>query len=102
MKATVKSMVSSQAITRKRAVSRPALADLPTFTDVSFREDQIWFVLSDGRTVSIPLEWSKRLQAATPAQRYQCKLSAYNIFWDEVDEIIGVENVLYGKQGLYL
>ena len=89
-------------ITTRKSVSRPSLAELPTFAGVSFQFDKIWFVLSDGRTIIIPLTWSPLLQAATPAQRSHFTVSAYNVFWDDIDEIIGVENVLYGRQGLYL
>lgn len=85
-----------------RRDNRPTLTELPLFVDVSFQHDQIWFVLSDGRTIVVPLSWSKLLSAATSEQRNRYTLSAYNIFRDELDEIIGVENVLYGRQGFYL
>lgn len=80
---------------------RPALKDLPMFSAVHLDADRIEFSLTDGRAVSIPLAWSERLQQATPQQRQNFTISALNVFWDDVDEIIGVENVLYGKK-LYL
>lgn len=82
-------------------VKRPFFADLPTFVRVFFRGDRIGFELSDGRTILIPLEWSKPLAAATPKQRRSFEMTELNVFWDEIDEIIGVENLLYGRQ-LYL
>lgn len=51
--------------------------------------------------IAIPLVWSKLLSAATAEQRSNFIISSYNIFWDDIDEIIGVENVLFGKE-LYL
>lgn len=76
----------------------PTLSQLPSFTGVGVATENIWFHLSDGRTVITPLAWSKPLQNATLAQRQAFKVSAYNVFWDEIDEIIGVENVLYGQK----
>ncbi|GAB4025852.1 hypothetical protein GCM10028809_08140 [Spirosoma gilvum] len=98
-------MASSQTITDKRANKRtrqrPKFSELPTFTAVDMSSDFIWFSLSDGRKVAIPIEWSKPLKAASENQRNKFTVSAYNVFWDDIDEIIGVENVLFGKE-LYL
>lgn len=77
------------------------LSELPTFTDVRVNSDEISFSLSDGQTVTIPLAWSKLLSTASVSQRANFIMSAYNVFWDDIDEIIGVENVLFGKE-LYL
>ena len=74
------------------------MRDLPTFKRVFFQDDRIGFDLSDGRTVLIPLAWSKRLTNATPKQRRAYELTELNVFWDEIDEIIGVENLLYGRE----
>jgi hypothetical protein len=70
-------------------------------THVWINSDEFIFSLSDGRKVAIPLEWSKSLSAATVNQRNTFTVSAYNVFGDDIDEIIGVENVLFGKE-LYL
>lgn len=48
-----------------------------------------------------PLAWSVKLLNATPEQRKNVTFTPYNAFWDDIDEIIGVENVLYGDK-LYL
>ncbi|QDK82872.1 DUF2442 domain-containing protein [Spirosoma sp. KCTC 42546] len=73
------------------------MAALPTFKGVFFQADQVGFELSDGRTILIPLSWSKPLAAATPKQRTSFEITELNVFWDELDEIIGVENLLYGR-----
>lgn len=105
MSTTVRSTESNPITTAKRINKairqRPKFADLPTFTGVQVNPDTIWFSLSDGRTITIPLVWSKLLSAASASQRSNFIVSAYNVFWDDIDEIIGVENVLYGKE-LYL
>ncbi len=77
------------------------LSELPTFTNVRVDSDEIIFSLSDSRTVTIPLAWSKLLSEASASQRTNFIVSDYNVFWDDIDEIIGVENVLFGKK-LYL
>ncbi|MBC7568818.1 MAG: DUF2442 domain-containing protein [Spirosoma sp.] len=77
------------------------MRELPTFRRVFFQGEQIGFDLSDGRTTLIPLHWSKRLADASFEQRSAFELTELNIFWDEVDEVIGVENLLYGRN-LYL
>ena len=105
MRATVRPTGSDPTTTAKRSskksVQRPKFADLPTFTNVEVKIDSIWFSLSDGRTIITPLAWSKSLLNASIEQRSKLTISAYNVFWDDIDEIIGVENVLYGKE-LYL
>ena len=105
MRPTVRPTELNPTITAKRVNKsvrqRPKFADLPTFTDVQVKADTIWFGLSDGRTVTVPLAWSKLLSTASAEQRTNFTVSAYNVFWDDIDEIIGVENVLFGKQ-LYL
>lgn len=53
---------------------------------------------SDGRIVLMPLDWSAPLAKATPEQRQEFKVSPWNVFWDDLDEIIGVENLLYGRK----
>lgn len=105
MRTTVRPTGSNPTITTKRVNKnvrqRPKFADLPTFISVQVNVDSVWFSLSDGRTVTIPLAWSKLLSAASAEQRSNFIVSAYNIFWDDIDEIIGIENVLFGKE-LYL
>lgn len=46
----------------------------------------------------MPLDWSAPLAKATPEQRQEFKVSPWNVFWDDLDEIIGVENLLYGRK----
>jgi len=64
--------------------------------DVSFSDDALLVRLSDGREVSVPLEWFPRLRDATPKQRAHWRLIArgIGIHWEDVDEDIAVTTLL--------
>jgi hypothetical protein len=79
-------------------ISEVSFAQLPKIKDVAFIKDEIAFVLDDGRIIYIPLSWSKKLQKATPSERQNFKNTGIHVFWDDVDEIIGVKNILFGKE----
>ncbi len=55
--------------------------------------------LADGRTISVPLEWSWRLSDATPSQRSRWQLigDGQGVHWPDVDEDISLEGMLRGK-----
>jgi len=63
---------------------------------VRFSEDALIVRLSDGREVSVPLEWFPRLRDATPVQREDWRLIArgIGIHWEAVDEDIAVTTLL--------
>jgi hypothetical protein len=63
---------------------------------VRFTEDALVVALSDGREVSVPLEWFPRLRDATPQQRQNWRLIArgIGIHWEDVDEDIAVTTLL--------
>jgi hypothetical protein len=71
---------------------------LPKIKDVAFIKDEIAFILDDERIVYIPLSWSKKLQKVKPRQRQNFKNAGIHVFWNDVDEIIGVKNILFGKE----
>lgn len=94
-------LASGPTITRRKAKispHRPPVNLQPTLIDVSIGVDSVQFNLSDGRSIRFPLVWSSKLSNATPEQRQNVTFTPYNAFWDDVDEIIGVENVLYGDK----
>lgn len=64
--------------------------------DVRFSEDALIVRLSDGREVSVPLEWFPRLRDATPEQRQDWRLIArgIGIHWEAIDEDIAVTTLL--------
>jgi hypothetical protein len=71
---------------------------LPKIKQVAFVRDEIAFVLEDDRIVYIPLAWSKKLMKASNDIRANYKSNGYHVFWDDVDEIIGIKNVLFGNE----
>jgi len=52
--------------------------------------------LSDGREISVPLEWFPRLRDASEEQRKHWRLigKGVGIHWEELDEDISVEALL--------
>lgn len=64
--------------------------------DVSCSDDALRVRLSDGREVSVPLEWFPRLRDASPKQRANWRLIArgIGIHWEEVDEDIAITTLL--------
>ena len=65
-------------------------------TDVRFTEDAMQVSLSDGREISVPLEWFTGLRNATPDQRNKWRFIArgIGIHWEEIDEDIAVTTLL--------
>ena len=61
--------------------------------------DTLSLELTDGRSVSVPLDWYPRLLHATPEERGNWRLlgQGLGIHWPDLDEDISVEGVLLGK-----
>ncbi|KJR42591.1 hypothetical protein MCHI_001510 [Candidatus Magnetoovum chiemensis] len=72
---------------------------IPDAVNVNVSEDTLSVELSDGRTISVPLEWFPRLLYASEAQRKNWRLigKGQGINWADVDEDISVEGLLLGK-----
>ena len=64
--------------------------------NVRFTEDAMLVSLSDGREISVPLEWFPRLRNATSEQRNKWRFIArgIGIHWDEIDEDVAVTTLL--------
>ena len=65
-------------------------------TDVRFDAERMHVQLSDGREISVPLEWFPSLRGATGKQRCKWRLigKGVGIHWEELDEDISVEALL--------
>jgi hypothetical protein len=65
---------------------------------VEVTDDAITAHLADGRVISVPLAWSWRLAAASPAQRarYEIIGDGQGVHWPDVDEDISAEGMLTG------
>jgi hypothetical protein len=83
-----KSIVKSNSLKR--------LAELPVFKRITFADEIIAFQLSDNRIVSIPIHWVPKLEMASKTIRENYILRGHFVFWEDVDEIIGVKNLLNG------
>jgi hypothetical protein len=73
--------------------------EVPRVEDVKVTEDTLTFDLSDGRTISVPLEWFPRLLNATPRERNNWRLigRGHGIHWEDIDEDTSVEGLLAGR-----
>jgi len=63
---------------------------------VSFSSESMTAEFSDGRTISVPLSYFPRLQAAPPSERNQWQLigRGLGVHWEAVDEDLSIEYVL--------
>ncbi len=81
--------------------SNPALLIKPEFlpdlSSVAITDTMVICGFEDGRSVSFPIEWSLKLTQASAEQRQAFEFNAHFIFWDDINEIIGVRNILFGK-----
>jgi hypothetical protein len=68
--------------------------------DVTISEDELSVALMDGRTITVPLAWYPRLEAATAAQRAHWEMAGtgYGIHWPDLDEDLSTEGVLAGAR----
>ena len=73
--------------------------EAPSAKNVSISEDTLSVDLSDGRTISVPVEWFPRLVHARPEERTRWRLigNGQGIHWEDIDEDISVEGLLAGK-----
>lgn len=65
---------------------------------VSFDANTMWVDFVDGRKLGVPLAYFSRLLNATPTQRehYEISGGGSGLHWDEINEDISVENLLFG------
>ncbi len=56
--------------------------------------------LTDGRNVSVPLEWYPRMAAGSPSERNRWELigNGSAIHWPDLDEDLSVEGILAGRR----
>jgi hypothetical protein len=77
-----------------------ALEIEPIAVNVTVTEDDLMVDLTDGRRIIVPLAWYPRLMYATPTERQNWQLlgDGYAIEFTDLDEHIGVEGLLAGRQ----
>lgn len=67
---------------------------------VEVSDEALTVGLDDGRTISLPLGWYRRLVHATAEERGRWRLIAdgVGIHWPHLDEDISVEKILAGQR----
>ena len=73
--------------------------DISDAVDVSVTDDTLTVELSDGRTISVPLEWYPRLVHGTPEERNNWRIigRGQGIHWEDLDEDISIEGIIADK-----
>src|SRR5437867_12768703 len=61
--------------------------------------DELVVKLVDGRTVSVPVQWYRRLAHGSPAERQNWQIigRGVGVHWPDLDEDIAVEDLLAGR-----
>ena len=73
--------------------------EIPDAVDVEVSEDTLSVELSDGRTISVPVDWYPRLTHATVEERANWRIigRGHGIHWGDIDEDVSVEGLLAGR-----
>ena len=71
--------------------------EMPVFKNISFGKENISFTLSDSRIITIPVSWSKKLEKSSKTVRENYIIRGHFVFWESIDEIIGVKNLIDGS-----
>jgi hypothetical protein len=72
----------------------------PRVTYVSADAELLHVTVSDGRRLSLPLEWYPRLSNGTPAERNNWRLigRGEGVHWPDLDEDLSLEGLLLGRK----
>ena len=86
-------LVNTDAKSVKAFVPTTALAK-----SVSFDEEMMHVLLTDGRRISVPIIWFPLLLKATPEQRakYEIGGGGTSLHWPELDEDLAVAGLMAG------
>jgi hypothetical protein len=79
-----------------------ALKSEPRAEYVHCTKDELVVVLTDGRTLSVPLAWFPRLANASARQRSKYELlgNGSGMHWPMVDEDISIASLLIGNPSI--
>jgi hypothetical protein len=86
-------LISSNAKSQRAYVPTTALAK-----SISFDQEMMHVLLTDGRCLSVPIIWFPMLRGTTPEQRekYEIGGGGSSIHWPELDEDLSVAGLLAG------
>lgn len=75
---------------------------LPFARSVECSAEMLTVDLSDGRRLSVPLDWYPRLRHGTPKERQNWTLigEGDGIHWPDLDEDLSVEGLLAGRRSM--
>ena len=67
---------------------------------VECSDESLTVELTDGRKLTVPLDWYPRLKSGSPAERQHWELigEGDGIHWPELDEDVSVEGLLAGRR----
>ncbi len=73
--------------------------EVPNAERVAATDESLTVDLSNGRTITVPLAWFPRLVHASHKERGNWRLIArgHGIHWEDLDEDISVEQLLFGR-----
>ncbi|RLE07255.1 DUF2442 domain-containing protein [Candidatus Aerophobetes bacterium] len=68
----------------------------PIATNVKVSSEMLQVYLSDGRIISVPIEWFPKLRDASEKQRNNWRLigGGIGIHWEDIDEDLSVTGLL--------
>lgn len=69
---------------------------IPSPVSVRFEADTMWVLLSDGRTVGVPLARHERLVGVSHGELSDVTLSPLGLHWLKLEEDISVTGLLLG------
>lgn len=74
--------------------------DSPIASKVEFTASELVVSLEDGRTISVPLVWYRRLAEATSEQLHDFEIlgDGEGIHWPQLDEDLSVAGLLRGAR----
>jgi Protein of unknown function (DUF2442) len=83
----------SQARFQRSFVPTTALAKLVEFDEITMR-----VTFTDGRVLSVPLNWSPLLRDASPQQRanYEIGGGGVSLHWPDIDEDLSIAGLMAG------
>ena len=74
--------------------------EVPGAASLEVTDEALRANLSDGRTITVPLDWYPRLIHATPAERknYELYGDGQYIRWPDLDEDLTIKGLIAGKR----
>lgn len=73
---------------------------LPRVVSATVTDDTLSVDMEDGRTVSVPIGWFPRLAHGKASERanFQVSGAGYGLHWPDLDEDVGIEDLLLEKR----